>query len=125
MKQVTGHDLVKFGIIPELVGRIPVISVLEQLDESAMRRILVEPKNSIVKQYKRIMEMDGIDLEFTDDALEEIASVTLKQNSGARGLRSVLEKLLIPVMYDVSSRTDVKKVTFDRESVQSGVPKIS
>ena len=125
MKQVTGHDLVKYGIIPELVGRIPIISVLDQLDETAMKRILVEPKNSIIKQYKRIMEMDNIDLEFTDDALEEIARQTLKQNSGARGLRSVLEKLLIPVMYDVSSRDGVRSVTFDRESVQTGVPKIS
>ena len=125
MKQVTSHDLVKFGIIPELVGRIPVITVLDQLDEEAMKRILVEPKNSIIRQYKRIMEMDNIELVFTDDALEEIARETLEQNSGARGLRSVLEKLLIPVMYDVSSRDDVKTVTFDLEGVRTGVPKIS
>jgi len=125
LKQVTSHDLVKYGIIPELVGRIPVITVLEQLDEKAMRRILVEPKNSIIKQYKRIMEMDNIDLNFTDEALEEIARTTLKQNSGARGLRSVLEKLLIPVMYDVSSQEGVSSITFDLESVKTGVPKVS
>ena len=124
-KQVTSHDLVKFGIIPELVGRIPVVTVLEELDEEAMCRILVEPKNSIIKQYKRIMEMDNADLEFTDDALREIARETLKQNSGARGLRSVLEKLLIPVMYDVSSRNDVKTVLFDLDAVQTGTPKLS
>ena len=124
-KQVTSHDLVKFGIIPELVGRIPVVTVLEELDEEAMCRILVEPKNSIIKQYKRIMEMDNVDLEFTDDALREIARETLKQNSGARGLRSVLEKLLIPVMYDVSSRNDVKTVLFDLDAVQTGTPKLS
>ncbi len=124
-KQVTSHDLVKFGIIPELVGRIPVVTVLEELDEEAMCRILVEPKNSIIKQYKRIMEMDNVDLEFTDDALREIARETLKQNSGARGLRSVLEKLLIPVMYDVSSRNDVRTVLFDLDAVQTGIPKLS
>ncbi len=124
-KQVTSHDLVKFGIIPELVGRIPVVTVLEELDEEAMCRILVEPKNSIIKQYKRIMEMDNVNLEFTDDALREIARETLKQNSGARGLRSVLEKLLIPVMYDVSSRNDVKTVLFDLDAVQTGTPKLS
>ncbi|MBQ2086012.1 MAG: ATP-dependent Clp protease ATP-binding subunit ClpX [Oscillospiraceae bacterium] len=125
MKQVTGHDLVKYGIIPELVGRIPVISVLEQLNEKDMCRILTEPKNSIIKQYQRIMEMDGIELTFTDEALEEIARETLKRNSGARGLRSVLEKLLIPVMYDVSSRDGVKAVTFDLEGVRTGVPQVS
>lgn len=124
-KQVTSHDLVKFGIIPELVGRIPIVTVLEELDEEAMCRILVEPKNSIIKQYKRIMEMDNVDLKFTDDALREIARETLKQNSGARGLRSVLEKLLIPVMYDVSSRNDVKTVLFDLDAVQTGTPKLS
>ncbi|MBR4798468.1 MAG: ATP-dependent Clp protease ATP-binding subunit ClpX, partial [Oscillospiraceae bacterium] len=125
IKQVTGHDLVKYGIIPELVGRIPVISVLEQLSESDMCRILTEPKNSIIKQYQRIMEMDGIELTFTDEALQEIARETLKRNSGARGLRSVLEKLLIPVMYDVSSRDGVKAVTFDLEGVRTGVPQVS
>ena len=125
MKQVTGHDLVKYGIIPELVGRIPVITVLEQLSEKDMCRILTEPKNSIIKQYQRIMEMDGIELTFTDEALEEIARETLQRNSGARGLRSVLEKLLIPVMYDVSSRDGVKAVTFDLEGVRTGVPQVS
>ena len=124
-KQVTSHDLVKYGIIPELVGRIPVVTVLEELDEEAMCRILIEPKNSIIKQYKRIMEMDDIDLKFTDDALREIARETLKQNSGARGLRSVLEKLLIPVMYDVSSREGVTSVLFDLDAVKTGNPIVS
>ena len=104
---------------------IPVITVLEQLSEKDMCRILTEPKNSIIKQYQRIMEMDGIELTFTDEALEEIARETLKRNSGARGLRSVLEKLLIPVMYDVSSRDGVKAVTFDLEGVRTGVPQVS
>ena len=124
-KQVTSHDLVKYGIIPELVGRIPVVTVLDELDEEAMCRILVEPKNSIIKQYKRIMEMDDIELEFTDEALREIARETLKQNSGARGLRSVLEKLLIPVMYDVSSREGVTSVLFDLDAVKTGNPKVN
>lgn len=124
LKQVTPHDLVKFGIIPELVGRIPVISVLDSLDEDALVDILVKPKNSIVKQYQRLLSMDGVKLTFTDDALHRIARTTLERSGGARALRSVIEKLLIPVMYDVSSRSDVAEVMVDAEGVKSGKPRI-
>ena len=124
LRQVNGHDLVKFGLIPELVGRIPVISVLDNLDKQALVRILTEPKNALVKQYQYLLSLDGVDLEFSKGALEEITQKTLDKNSGARGLRAVLEELLIPTMYDVSSRNDVKKVFFDVEEVKSSKPQI-
>ena len=123
-KQVTPHDLVKYGIIPELVGRIPVITVLDDLDEEMLVRILKEPKNSLVKQYKKLFDMDNVELEFTDDALTDIAKKTLERKSGARGLRAELEKLLIPIMYDVSSSDNIAKVLIDAETVGSGTPKI-
>ena len=125
LKQVTSHDLVKFGIIPELVGRLPVVCALQELDEDTLVRILVEPKNSLVKQYQRIMEMDGVKLVFTEDALREIAKQTIKKNTGARGLRAIMDKLLINTMFDVSSRNDVRKVEYDLEAVKTGTPKIS
>ncbi|MEA4912519.1 MAG: AAA family ATPase, partial [Oscillospiraceae bacterium] len=124
VKKVNSHDLVKFGLIPELVGRIPVISVLDQLDEDMLVRILVEPKNSLVKQYKRIMEMDKIALEFTDDALREVAKKAIERKSGARGLRAILETMLIPIMYDASSRTDIQQIVIDKNCVETGKPKI-
>ncbi len=124
LKKITNHDLVKFGIIPELVGRIPVISVLDPLDEDALVRILVEPKNALVKQYQRLMAMDGIGLEFTDGALHEIAKKTIDHKGGARALRSIIEELLIPIMYDVSSRDDVQKVVVDKEAVLNKNPRL-
>lgn len=124
VKQVTAHDIVKFGLIPELVGRIPVISVLDSLDESMLVRILVEPKNSLVKQYKRIMEMDNISLEFTDEALHAIAKKAVERKSGARGLRAIMENFLIPIMYDVSSRTDVKQITVTEKTVEGEEPQL-
>ena len=114
----------KYGIIPELVGRIPVITVLDDLDEEMLVRILKEPKNSLVKQYKKLFDMDNVELEFTDDALTDIAKKTLERKSGARGLRAELEKLLIPIMYDVSSSDNIAKVLIDAETVGSGTPKI-
>lgn len=124
LKQVTPHDLVKFGIIPELVGRIPIITTLESLDEDMLVRILKEPKNALIKQYRRIMAMDGVELSFTDGALSLMAKKTIERKSGARGLRAVIEKLLIPIMYDVSSRTDVREIIIDEDSVNTGEPKL-
>ena len=124
MKQVTAHDIVKFGLIPELVGRIPVITVLDSLDEDMLVRILKEPKNSLVKQYERIMQMDGIRLSFTDDALREIAKQAIARKSGARGLRSIMETRLIPIMYEVSSRSDVKAITIDAACMRGEDPTI-
>ncbi|NBJ88015.1 ATP-dependent Clp protease ATP-binding subunit ClpX [Acutalibacter sp. 1XD8-36] len=120
MKEVTPHDLVKYGLIPELVGRIPVISSLEALDEGALVRILREPKNSLIQQYKKLFDLDRVDLEFTDDALVSIARKTLERKTGARGLRAILEDLLMPIMYQVPSDYTVEKVVITRDMVDKG-----
>ncbi len=114
-REVTPHDIVKYGLIPELVGRIPVLVALDDLDESALVRILSEPKNCLIKQYKKLLEFDGIDLVFTDDALRAAASLAIERNIGARGLRSILEGVMEPVMYEAPSKADVKtiKITAD------------
>jgi ATP-dependent Clp protease ATP-binding subunit ClpX len=101
------EDLLKFGLIPEFVGRLPVISTLEPLDEPALVRILSEPKNALVKQYQKLLEMDNVKLEFDDGALEEIAREAIKRNTGARGLRAIIEGIMLDVMYEVPSRDDV------------------
>jgi ATP-dependent Clp protease ATP-binding subunit ClpX len=101
------EDLLKFGLIPEFVGRLPVISTLEPLDEPALVRILSEPKNALVKQYQKLLEMDNVKLEFESGALEEIAREAIKRNTGARGLRAIIESVMLDVMYDVPSRDDV------------------
>ena len=100
MKKVRPHDLVKFGLVPELVGRLPVITVLEELDEDALCKILTEPKNSLLKQYTKLFKLDGIELEVTDDAKREIAKLTIAQKTGARGLRAVVEKILTKLMFE-------------------------
>jgi len=123
VKQVNAHDIVKYGLIPELVGRIPVVSVLDTLDEEMMVRIMREPKNSLVRQYQHIFAMDDVELEFTDEALTEIARRAIERNSGARGLRAILEKMLIPIMYDVSSRDDILGIIIDSDTVAGGEPK--
>jgi ATP-dependent Clp protease ATP-binding subunit ClpX len=101
------EDLLKFGLIPEFVGRLPVISTLEPLDEEALVRILSEPKNALVKQYQKLLEMDNVKLEFDNGALEEIAREAIKRNTGARGLRAIIEGIMLDVMYEVPSREDV------------------
>ena len=114
------HDLVKFGLIPELIGRLPVITVLDDLDEETLVRVLKEPKNSLVKQYKALLGMDNVELEFTDEALRAIARKTIERKSGARGLRSVMENLLMPVMYAVPSDPTIVRVTIDQDTVEGG-----
>ena len=111
MKKVVPHDLVKFGIVPELVGRLPVITVLDELDENALTRILTEPKNSLVKQYTKLFKLDGIELEITDDAKLEIAKQAIEQKTGARGLRAIVERTLTQTMFDTPSDKQVTKVT--------------
>ena len=108
-RDVIAHDVVKYGIIPELVGRLPVIVALENLDESALVRILKEPKNALFKQYQRLFEMDGITLEFEDEAFEAIARLAIERNTGARGLRSIIEGVMMKPMYDLPGRNDVEK----------------
>ena len=124
LKKVEPDDLVKFGLIPELIGRLPVVTVLDPLDEEALVRVLTEPKNSIVRQYKELFHLDNAELVFTEDALHAIAKKTVERKSGARGLRSVVEELLIPIMYDIPSDATITKVTIDADTVAGGEPHI-
>lgn len=119
-KDVTPHDIVKFGLIPELVGRLPVIVGLQKLDREALVRILKEPKNAVIKQYMKLFEMDGVKLRFTDGALEKIADRAIELNTGARGLRSIVEGILLDIMYDVPSKNDVQQVTITKNTVTNG-----
>ena len=121
-KDVMAHDVVKYGLIPELVGRLPVIVALDNLDEAALVRILKEPKNAIYKQYQKLLEMDGITLEFTDDAFEAIAHLAVERKTGARGLRSIIEGIMIKPMYDLPSRPDVEKVIINAGFVKGEEP---
>lgn len=117
LKGILPVDLQKFGLIPEFVGRLPVIVTLEALDEAALVRILTEPKNALVKQYQKLMELDGVTLEFKDATLTSIAAEAIRRNTGARGLRSILEDLMLNVMYDLPSRNDVSKCVVTPEVV--------
>ena len=120
LKKVEPDDLVKFGLIPELIGRLPVITVLDDLDEDALVRVLKEPRNSLVKQYKELLGMDNVELEFTDEALHAIARKTIERKTGARGLRSVMEGILLPIMYDVPTDATIIRVTVDEDTVEGG-----
>ena len=120
LREVQPHDILKFGIIPELVGRLPVITVLDDLDEDALVRVLKEPRNSLVKQYKELLNMDNVELNFTDEALHAIARKTIERKTGARGLRSVMESILLPIMYEVPSDATIIRVTVDEDTVEGG-----
>ena len=125
LRQVQPHDILKFGIIPELVGRLPVIASLDALRREDLVRILQEPKNALVKQYKKLLEYDDVDLEFTPEALEAIADQAIARNIGARGLRAVMEGILTQIMYDIPSDPTIVKVTITRECVEGkGQPKL-
>jgi ATP-dependent Clp protease ATP-binding subunit ClpX len=115
------EDLLKFGMIPEFVGRLPVITSVHNLDREALIQILTEPRNALVKQYRRLFELDGVDLEFTPDSLEAIADQANLRGTGARGLRAILEEVLLSVMYEVPSRKDVERVVITREAVLENV----
>jgi ATP-dependent Clp protease ATP-binding subunit ClpX len=117
-KDVCAHDVVKYGIIPELVGRLPVIVALDNLDEAALVRIIKEPKNALYKQYQKLFEMDGIKLEFEDEAFKEIARLAIERNTGARGLRSIIESLMTRPMYELPDRDDVESVTVTKKFVK-------
>ena len=117
LRHVLPEDLIKFGLIPEFIGRLPVVSAVSQLYKDALIRILVEPKNALTRQYQRTFDLDGVALEFTDDALEAVAEQALLRGTGARGLRAILEEVLLDVMYDLPSRTDVGKCVVDRAVV--------
>ena len=124
LRLVEPHDLVRYGLIPELVGRIPVVTVLDPLDEDALVRVLKEPKNSLVKQYQAMLKLDNVELEITDEALHAIAKKTISLKSGARGLRSVMEQTLIGIMYEIPSDPTIVKVTVDEETINGEKPKI-
>ncbi len=111
------EDLLKFGLIPEFIGRLPVIGAVSNLDQEALIRILIEPRNALVKQYRKFFEFEDVELEFTDDALGAVADQALLRGTGARGLRAILEEVLLSVMYDLPGRTDVGKVVIDRDVV--------
>ena len=116
-ENVLPEDLIKFGLIPEIIGRLPVITALHGLDEEAMIKILTEPKNSLTKQYKKYFEMENVELVFEEDAIVEIAKLALKRKIGARGLRSIIENVMTDLMYEIPSEKDVKKVIITKESV--------
>ena len=117
LPEVLPEDLLKFGLIPEFVGRLPVIGAVQHLDREALVRILVEPKNALVKQYRRVFELDHVDLDITADALEAISDQALLRATGARGLRAILEEVLLEVMYDLPSRSDVGRCVVDKDVV--------
>jgi len=114
---IEAEDLTRFGLIPEFIGRLPVNALLQELDEEALIRILKEPKNAITKQYQKLFEMDGIKLEFDEDALEEVAKIAIKKRTGARGLRAILEQTMLDVMYDIPSNDKINKVIITKDSI--------
>jgi ATP-dependent Clp protease ATP-binding subunit ClpX len=117
LANIMPEDLLKFGLIPEFVGRLPVLGKLTPLKKDALVRILKEPKNSLTKQYKALFAIDGIELEFTEDALEETAEIAMKRNTGARGLRAIMEDMMTELMFDLPSRSDIGKVVITKEFV--------
>lgn len=121
LSDVEPDDLVKFGLIPELIGRLPVIAVLHNLTEDALIDILVKPKNALVKQYAKLLEMEGAELEITEDALRAIAAHALKRNTGARGLRSIMERLLLDLMFNLPSEQNVARVVINQDTVTKGI----
>jgi len=118
LDMILPQDLLRYGLIPEFVGRVPIIVTLEALDVDALVEILTEPKNSLVKQYKKLFELDGVDLEFKEDALHSIAEEALRRNTGARGLRAIIEDVMLEVMYEVPSRYDVTKVAITKDVIE-------
>ncbi|CAM3456749.1 ATP-dependent protease ATP-binding subunit ClpX [Bacillus sp. ISL-47] len=125
LAKVLPEDLLKFGLIPEFIGRLPVIASLSQLDEAALIEILTKPKNALVKQYQKMLELDDVELEFEEGALEEIAKKAIERKTGARGLRSIIEGIMLDVMFDLPSREDIKKCIITKETViDNGTPKL-
>ncbi|WP_182200421.1 ATP-dependent protease ATP-binding subunit ClpX [Paraliobacillus salinarum] len=126
LSKVLPEDMLKFGLIPEFIGRLPVLGSLEPLDEDALIEILTKPKNALVKQYTKLFDMDNVELEFEEDALEEIAKLAIERKTGARGLRSIIENIMLDVMYELPSRDDIVKciITKDTVTLENGHPKL-
>ncbi|MEW6097072.1 MAG: ATP-dependent Clp protease ATP-binding subunit ClpX, partial [bacterium] len=114
-------DLLKYGLIPEFIGRLPIIAPLDALEKNDLMRILIEPKNALIKQYKKFFELEGIKLKFTDDAIELIADIALKRETGARGLRAVIEDVMLNIMYEVPSKSNVKECVITKEVVSNKI----
>ncbi|MBU1865587.1 MAG: ATP-dependent protease ATP-binding subunit ClpX, partial [Actinobacteria bacterium] len=121
LQQVMPEDLLAYGLIPEFVGRLPVLATVDELDKASLLRILVEPKNALIKQFSKFFEMDGVELNFEDESLEAIADLALLRGTGARGLRAILEDVLLNTMYDLPSRSDVARVVIDAAVVRDRV----
>ena len=121
LAKVQSEDLLKYGMIPEFVGRLPVVASLEELSREALVRILTEPKNALVKQYQKLLELEGVTLRFTDGALDAVSKEATKRKSGARGLRSILEATMLDIMYEIPSRDDVSEVVISEDVIRSGV----
>ncbi|MBS4216976.1 ATP-dependent protease ATP-binding subunit ClpX [Bacillus sp. FJAT-49711] len=122
LTKVLPEDLLRFGLIPEFIGRLPVIASLEQLDEEALIEILTKPKNALVKQYQKMLELDNVELEFEDEALHEIAKKAIERKTGARGLRSIIETIMLDVMFELPSRDDIAKCIITKDSVVNNKP---
>ncbi len=120
LAKVQSEDLLKYGMIPEFVGRLPVVAALEELSREALVRILTEPKNALVKQYQKLLELEGVALRFTDGSLEAVATEAIKRKSGARGLRTILEATMLDIMYEIPSRDDVSEVVISEDVIRSG-----
>ena len=119
---VLPQDLLKYGLIPEFAGRIPVIVALEELGKEALLRVLLEPKNSVIKQYQKLMKLDDVDLEFEPEALDEIVAKAQERNTGARGLRSIVENALMDVMYETPSDDSIEKVVITKDAINGTTP---
>ncbi len=122
LRRILPEDLLKYGLIPEFVGRLPIIVTLDALDDEALIRILTEPRNAQVKQYEKLFELDGVNLEFSQDALKAVAEEAMKRNTGARGLRAILEEVMLDVMYDIPSRNDIARCIITRETILKKEP---
>ena len=121
LAKVQPEDLMKYGLIPELVGRLPVVVALQELSKEALMRIISEPKNALLKQYKKLFSLDDVELEVEEDAVEAIAEKAIERKTGARGLRSIFEHVMRDVMFDVPSRQDVRKCVITRETIENDV----
>ena len=118
LKEMVPDDLLKFGLIPEFIGRVPVYAIMDALDEKALIKILTEPKNAIIKQYQKLLDMDGVELKFEDEAISMIAEEAIKRKTGARALRSIVEELMLDIMYEIPSREDIKVFTITADMVE-------
>ena len=124
LKEILPGDLLKFGLIPEFIGRIPIVVTLDSLDKNALVNILTQPKNALIKQYKKLFEMDNVELEFTDDAVEAIAELALERSTGARGLRAIIEDVMKDIMFEIPSNEQISKVIVTKETLSTKQPQV-